>query len=108
MQAYHNVVVAYLDKQMKEKRDQLKLTQEKMAARLKVSERMYGNYERGKCACRFVIFCRFAAMFSKEEWLAFHDVICKHFKYQEEEEEQQECLEEETARAQRKRWKCKE
>ena len=38
MQAYHNVVVAYLGKQMKEKRDQLKLTQEKMAARLNVWE----------------------------------------------------------------------
>ena len=46
MRAYHKAVAAYLGKRMKEKRDNLGYTQEKMAEILEVTARMYGNYER--------------------------------------------------------------
>lgn len=85
MRAYHKVVAAYLGKRMKEKRDNLGYTQEKMAERLGVTSRMYGNYERGKSACYVDIFFVFAAMLSTEEWLALHDRVREGFRCQEEE-----------------------
>ena len=56
MRAYHKAVAAYLGKRMKEKRDNLGYTQEKMAEILEVTARMYGNYERGKSACYVDVF----------------------------------------------------